>query len=44
MASPEVERPMTSPVAHPHHHPGGYARPPPRLTSSGDKKRALNFR
>ena len=42
MASPEVERPLTSPS----HHPGGYVRPHhPQLTAHGqDKKKTLNFR
>lgn len=40
MASPEVERPMTSPS----HPPGGYPRPLQRLSNSGEKRKALNIR
>jgi len=40
MASPEVERPMTSPS----HPPGGYPRPHARLSSSGEKRKSLNIR
>lgn len=40
MASPEVERPMTSPS----HPPGGYPRPHARLSNSGEKKKTLNIR
>jgi 7SK snRNA methylphosphate capping enzyme len=40
MASPEVERPMTSP-SHPIV-PGGYPRPP--VSSSSEKRKAFNFR